>query len=277
MKKICCLILGASLVFYDPGLFASASKPFSDKYPILSEKEIARRSRRASELKLTRPSIFMMIHGEFIYDRKLEIRSEKNSEIVPINKFKVYKTLAHAGLTFLERINIVFGAGVASLDSKIQDRGELEMQSDMSFAWSLGSNVEIYKHKNTTIWGFLNYFGTDPRIRKATSNGTPFDDSIYKNKFEFSYNEWDGGVGLSHRFNSFIPFFYAKYAGVRSKVTPGDFTGASNLEEQRFRVREPFSVALGFKMIEFFRHVNLTAEGRLGGENAASVSLESNF
>jgi major outer membrane protein len=229
-------------------------------------------------------SIRVGFYGDYVFDRNLEIdtnESEKDIERTRLN--------TNAGLivaNFWDRFDVftVLGATNLFIETNAQAFSSpfagtrFEIETNSSFCWSLGARGTIWECGCTTLGAEFQYFYARPEVNRVSIGAT---DSIYPDKVDAKYREWQIGAGISHRINMFVPYVAVKWS--RSKLNFDNatfvFTTPSALGTAilpHLESPKEWGFAVGVSLVDCEK-ASLTIEGRFGDEQALHVNGQIRF
>lgn len=211
-----------------------------------------------------------------VYDRKLHMEGQHLEHCT--KKVQKYESLSNFGLVtlnFNDRAEL-FGS-LGSLSSEISHHPfsdtKISYHSGTNFAWGVGGRAIL------AYWGDLQlsvnaeYVKSHPGLSSLKVNGK----SYPTRHAEIDYCEWQVGIGVSYRFNWFVPYIGVDYADFRERIEHLDsikFLIPS--KHVTFKDTYPCGLFLGFGLAAQ-KAFQLNAEVRFINENAVSLSADFKF
>lgn len=179
-------------------------------------------------------------YGDYVFNRHLEVRESGRDAI--IEDCEIFTNAAYLIVNIYERADIFCTLGVSNLfiDTNVDafstfaglpelSRGTLDSVS--AFSWSLGARVTLWECGCTSVGAEGQYFQTNPDLRRVSFLFTNDSGiiSIYNDRFfQAKYQEWQAGVGISHRFHFLCPYLAVKWSGARVSFDDATFTSTAN-------------------------------------------------
>ncbi len=225
-------------------------------------------------------SIRLGYYGDFVFNRHLEVDSSNNGD--DIEETEIFTNAAYVALNFGDRYDLfaTFGGTNLSLSTNAQTfigtavNGPFEIETETDFSWSIGARATLFQCGCTSFGLEGQYFYTKPDVKRITLGDTL---SFYPNHtIKAKYQEWQVGVGVSHRIWNFVPYLGAKLSGAslelgKAVLNIQDFSQLFDLEN---RFNGGFVLGVSFVDCE---RMALTAEFRFPDEKALYVNGQVRF
>lgn len=210
-----------------------------------------------------------------LFDRKLTVKEHR-----PYLKRRVkeYETMGNFGVVTLgcnDRVEIygTFGSVKADIHYHPYSEVRLKFETPHHFAWTVGGRAILAYWGDTQLGVDAKYFTFDPQISRLELNGR----SINPEGAHYDYQEWQVGLGVSHRVKLFTPYIGLKYSNVRArfhhlKAISWVFPA------QHLTMKNKFPIGLflgcGFSLE---RALNINFEARVFDETAVTLSTDLRF
>lgn len=222
-------------------------------------------------------------YGDYVFNRHMEVRSDGPD----IEDVEIHTNAAYFALNFCNRFDVFATAGATTFDLSTNNsafgilsglRFDLESGSACA-SWSVGGRATLWEIGCTTFGIEGQYFRANPDIKRITISDLI---SFYPdNAFHARYDEWQVGLGVSHRINIFVPYAAVKYS--RARWDLGGNTFAFILGETTFTEtmrdlenKKSWGYAVGVSLIACEKAA-LTVEGRFADEKALYVNGQVRF
>ena len=220
-------------------------------------------------------------YGDYVFNRHLEI--DQNNFDDKIDQASLFTNAGYVALNVWDGLDFfaTFGTSTFTVEGNTQafgklGNGRLRIEMSPEFSWSFGVRATIWEWGCTSAGVEGQYFCTKPHVRQVTEN---CETSIYPNSWvRCLYEEWQVGVGISHKINQFVP-----YLGVKCSHARIDFGDA----ELDFGIWKPavlydlesgkdwgFAVGLTYLSCGWG---TVTVEGRFADEKAVYVNGQLRF
>jgi major outer membrane protein len=196
-----------------------------------------------------------------------------NKKIIEYDHFEIYTNATYLALNLCNRIDVFSTLGASSIYAETRaTAGErFEIQAKTDFSWSIGARGTIWECGCTAIGAEAQYFYTKPDTARITfeTNASSYDN------FHIKYNEWQIGLGISHRIYNLVPYTAVKWS--RSKIDNDDdwhlLTGGGGTAslDSGLKSKSHWGYAVGVTLIGCDT-ASLTVEGRFGNEKAVYLN-----
>lgn len=236
-------------------------------------------------------------YGDYVFNRHLELDTDRDAVI---EDAEIFTNAAYLALNFYERFDIFSTLGVSNLfidtsstafiisfDALVEsdEFGRTVIESSSDFSWSIGARATLWELGCTSLGAEAQYFYMKPNIRRVTVNASTQTGiiSLYNDFFDAKYREWQFGLGISHRFHSFIPYLAVKWSRAKLSFDNIQFTIENFLPREdaifqlyNLKSQKSFGWAIGCSLVDFEK-VSLTVEGRFADEKALHVNGQLRF
>ena len=210
-----------------------------------------------------------------VFNARLAIKKELAHFYRNVNS---YSQTNHWGVItcgFNDRVELYGALGNTSLHIEQKPFSNLRLKYGTSdaFSWEIGGRVLLAYWSNFHLGIDAKYFKSNPKIKKISING----DAISLHGATFDSEQWQVGLGVSHRFNYWAPYIGVKYSNIWGKFKYGDVLKLSPWgHSMNFENRFPLGPFVG---CSFFlqRGLNINIEGRWVNETAMTVSGDFRF
>lgn len=203
---------------------------------------------------------------DFIFDKRLKSYAGAHARV---DSFDGQLNQGVITLNCLERIEGY--ASVGAIEATFSHRpkpshSRREYQTNYRVTWGVGGRVIVYEWDDSYIGLEGGYQWAFPHIKWDALNGTSFTTDA-----TMRYREWQIGLGLSHRFDIFIPYAAVKYSNVQAKVS--SLRSDLELSHSHFKMRnrDHFGLVLGCTLTNC-KYFDLNIESRMIDEQAISLA-----
>lgn len=227
-------------------------------------------------------------YGDYVFNRHLKVR---NDLLIPgnngrkIEHAEIYTNAGYIAANLWDRIDVFTTLGATNAYLRTNDvifnpatrNGVLEVETTTSFSWSVGGRATLWECGCTSLGIEGQYFRTKPRIRRITdfTGSAVGTQSVYPDdSLSARYQEWQVGLGVSHRIHMFVPYIAVKWAGCRTNVLGSFETLPSDALSLRNDKR--WGYAVGVSLVDCEKAA-LTVEGRFADEKAVYVNGQIRF
>lgn len=225
-------------------------------------------------------------YGDFVFDRHLEVDDANRGD--DIEDTKIFTNAAYVAANFWDVLDIfaTFGGtnfyintNAFSFGGPNSQRFDLETETD--FSWSVGLRLTFWECGCTSFGAEAQYFYTKPHITRVTVAET---NSIYPDNYiHLKYQEWQLGFGVSHRIWNLVPYFGAKFSGVKADFGDANLSifdpgteSTITIVLHRLENRFEGGFVLGVSLVDCER-MALTVEARFPDEKAIYVNGQIRF
>ena len=225
-------------------------------------------------------SVRLGFYGDYVFNRHMEINRHEDSS--DVEHTQISTNAAFVAANFWDRLDIfaTFGATNMIIDTNASAFGgpngtRLEIETESDFSWSVGARGTIWECGCTSLGAEAQYFETRPDIRRVTlaSVTSSYPDAILNAK----YQEWQVGVGISHRINMFVPYIALKWSHAKTDMDNAIFGGTlTGVTLYKNESKKHIGYAVGVSLVDCEK-ASLTVEGRFGDEKALYVGGQIRF
>jgi major outer membrane protein len=185
------------------------------------------------------------------------------------NRFDVFATLGQSNL-WLEGNSSSFGLLTAT-------GNRFTVETSTEFSWSVGGRATLWECGCTALGLEGQYFRTNPRVKTVILASTDTINPSGTPRMNAQYNEWQVGLGVSHRINILVPYVAVKWSGAdfqfKNFDSARDFFGAN---PSKYRNSNRWGYAVGVSLVDCGKAA-LTVEGRFADEKALYVNGQVRF
>ncbi|MCB1181369.1 MAG: hypothetical protein KDK55_05045 [Chlamydiia bacterium] len=210
--------------------------------------------------------------GDYVYNRHLE--TDSHGAHGDIEDFEIFTNAGIFSVNICDRVDLftTLGATKMYLSSNVSTFGgpngtQVKDELDTDFSWSVGMDGVIWECGCTSLGGEFQYFRTCPNVKSiylGEENG------MYPGHNQaIDYNEWQLGLGVSHRINMLIP-----YAAIKWSHVCVDISGEGTV--RKFHNKKHWGYAIGFSLVDCEKGF-LTVEGRWADEKAVHFTGQIRF
>lgn len=225
-------------------------------------------------------SVRIGFYGDYVFNRHMRV--DRNESDAVIENTEIFTNAGFIAANFYDRLDFfaTFGATNIFIDTNASafsgfSGQRIEIETETDFSWSLGVRGTIWECGCTTLGAEAQYFYTRPDIKRITigAQNSIYDDDILDAK----YQEWQIGVGISHRINLLVPYIAIKWSHAQLDLdeamlpSPLETTDLYDLENQK-----NFGFAIGVSLVDCEK-ASLTVEGRFSDEKAVYVNGQIRF
>ncbi|MCB1181370.1 MAG: hypothetical protein KDK55_05050 [Chlamydiia bacterium] len=220
-------------------------------------------------------------YGDYVFNRHLELDNGSHKDI---ENTEIFTNAGYFALNMLDRLDIFALLGTTNVfidtnaiaftnNNALRDR-RIEIETSTDFSWSVGLRASIWECGCTTLGGEFQYFRACPGITRVTVGG---DSSVYPNGPDLSWNEWQIGLGISHRVNMLVPYIAVKWSSVKVGASDAMFTfGEDVVSLLDLNDKKGWGYAAGVTLVDCEKAA-VTAEGRWADEKAFYVNGQIRF
>ncbi|MEL7431033.1 MAG: hypothetical protein AAGI90_00690 [Chlamydiota bacterium] len=214
--------------------------------------------------------------GNFVFDRRLNQYKTGEGRV---DNYELYSQSGLLTVTLMERASFcsLLGSGKIESDFCVVSDGVLRhvvTKTEEDFSLGFGSDLLLLDWRLFALGAGLLYTKMRPALTTLTVDGI----SYKPGGARFSYEEWQGHVGISYQVGFLMPYIGTKYTSASSEVTLPCVRYLFNESNRSrfFRSRKHWGLYLGCSVTrsEVFA---LTIETRLIDEEAVSVFAEIRF
>lgn len=225
-------------------------------------------------------------YGDYVFNRHLRRRNSAGGtgRGPVIERSTINTNAGYLALNFMNRFDVFTTLGVTRfhLDTNSSafstaDGLRFHLDSHSNFSWSVGARLTIWECGCTALGIEGQYFAVNPEIDNLVVADTF---TLSPGNFDINYNEWQVGLGLSHRIGLLVPYVAVKYSRVHTRFTGTTFDiaalGETFIFPQRLRSDKRWGYAVGTTLVDFYK-MNVTAEARFADEKALYVNAQIRF
>ncbi|MEZ5315751.1 MAG: hypothetical protein R3E91_06075 [Chlamydiales bacterium] len=229
-------------------------------------------------------SVRFGFYGNYVFNRHMEVDSSRYR--CDIEETKINTNAGFLACNFWDYFDIfaTFGGTNILINTNEQafalnGSGRFQIETNTQFSWSIGVRTLIWDCGSTTLGAEAQYFYTKPNISRLTQTDSL---SIYPNELNGKYQEWQIGLGISHRINLLVPYIAIKFSQSQLQfnhtIVDGFFNEALPAEAILYNLgskkRWGYTIGVSFVNCE---KISLTAEGDWGDEKGAYLSSQIRF
>lgn len=223
-------------------------------------------------------------YGDYVFNRHLELEDNGGGDI---EQTQIFTNAGYLALNIWDRLDVFATLGATNLkfNTNLADftgipvsrDNRLDLETSTNFSWSVGARATLWECGCTTLGLEGQYFRSNMDVRRLTARATS---SAYPdNNVQALLQEWQVGLGISHRINMFVPYVAVKYSRARlgfdnAVVITTDFSDTITLRDQRSK--KHWGYAVGVSLVDCEK-ASLTVEGRFGDEKALYVNGQIRF
>lgn len=226
-------------------------------------------------------------YGDYVFERHLNFRAPGAAAAARrrIEHAQLNTNAGYLAVNIMNRFDIFATLGVTrlSIDTNAASfllasgpRLELETRSD--FSWSIGGRLTLWECGCTALGLEGQYFSWRPNLDRVTVGAIT---SVYPNGPHINWQEWQVGLGISHRINILVPYVAVKYSRAFTNLRGTSDPLLTALvpalgEDSRFRSDKHWGYAVGVTLVDCGK-MSVTAEGRFADEKALHVNAQIRF
>lgn len=226
-------------------------------------------------------SLRVGFYGDYVFNRHLQVRDRRVGQRAHIEHFSLYTNAGYLAANLWDRFDIFATLGTTNFslntDASTFDGGRgrrLEIESDSDFSWSIGARGTLWECGCTALGIEGQYFSTRPHIKRVSD--VFLGQSEYGNA-HWRYQEWQVGLGVSHRINMLVPYVAVKWSGVRTKTGGYATTQLTDgILAYNTRNTKSWGYAIGVSLVDCEKAA-ITVEGRFADEKALYVNGQVRF
>ncbi len=241
-------------------------------------------------------SVRIGFYGDYCFNRNLSADNLPGDKRAIYENSSVFTNAGYIALNFWDRVDLfgtlgaskwtIGGNGSAfGLNGLSATTGSVvTVQSDSDFSWSIGARGTLFECGCTSLGLEGQYFQFRPHVQTvsyAFGAGTPTGGMLNpSDAITSKYQEYQIGLGLSHRIYCFVPYVAVKWshaklfldgAVVGDSSTAGQFVVLNNSDTQK-----RWGYALGCSIVDCEKAA-LNVEGRWGDEAAVFAQGQFRF
>lgn len=223
-------------------------------------------------------------YGDYVFNRHLRTRGRSTGRH-HIDHARINTNAAYLALNLCNRFDVFatlgqtdgfFEGNVSSLGAAVGGP-RFEIETSAQFSWSVGARATLWECGCTALGIEGQYFRTNPRIKRISVAATTTVNPSGSPRQHVQYNEWQVGLGLSHRINILVPYIAVKWSGSNFDLRNTDLTAFSITSPYtRFRNSNRWGYAVGCSLVDCGKAA-LTVEGRFADEKALYVNGQVRF
>lgn len=218
-------------------------------------------------------------YGDYVFNRHLKIDS--NDSYADIEESVLNTNAAIVTMNIWDRLDVFATLGASHLfistnASAFQGAaGELyEIETETDFSWSAGLRATLWECGCTTLGAEFQYFYTRPDVSRVVQGE---DAAVYPHNVQAKYQEWQFGIGISHRINMIVPYAAMKWGATKVNFDdaiidfPGSVPPTTVLDD--LKNQKDWGYAVGLSLIDCDK-ASFTAEARFSDEKAVHIRAE---
>lgn len=224
-------------------------------------------------------SLRVGFYGDYAFNRHMK----STTNVGQIERTRLVTNAALLVANFYDRIDIFSTLGAsslfidteASLFSVLLSTSRAQLEANSAFSWSVGARGTVWEVGCTSLGAEFQYFRTKPHVTRLSflADGSAYPPRNVRAK----YDEWQVGVGISHRINIFVPYIGVKWSHARVDMGRAIvLPPIINARLPNLKNTNHIGYAVGVSLIDCEK-VSLTAEGRFGDERALHVNGQIRF
>jgi hypothetical protein len=198
--------------------------------------------------------------GDYVFNRKMNHH---------VHEFKILENFGTATFTFFDRLDLYASGGSFCAKIRQQDETRLEFETNSAPTWKVGSRLILWEYGETYLTFNFGYMQAYSRIKDISQNAVPLE----RNNAKLFYHEIEGGLGVAHHIDIFIPYLGIEASRAWAKLKN---LGAVGIGHLNIHSRNPVGVFLGCGLSPGCK-VILNVEVRLVDEQAISLSGDLRF
>ena len=241
-------------------------------------------------------SLRIGFYGDWVFNRHMEVSHRDNDEDpgADINRTQINTNAGYIALNFCNRFDAFATLGATNMHIRTDDSawdpvitsdatsGEPELTFQPHFSWSVGGRATLWECGCLAVGVEGQYFRFRPHLNYFLSYNDG--DLTYLNDApRATYQEWQGGVGLSYRFTThcstvaMVPYVAVQRAGSKLKLNDFELSLPSvDFTFRNLRSKKAWGFAVGTSLT-LCNMVGVTVEGRWAGEKALYVNGQLRF
>lgn len=224
-------------------------------------------------------SVRVGFYGDYVFNRHMEV-DNRGANHPDIEHAEIYTNAALIAFNMYDRFDVFATVGASNLRLETNasafhgtaaSRFVLETQTD--FSWSVGLRATIWECGCTSLGAEAQYFYTRPDISYVDVGYTQgnYPDGL----LEAKYQEWQLGVGVSHRINMFVPYVAVKWGRATLDLDEAHLT-VPTVTLYDAESKKDWGYAVGVSLVDCEK-ASLTVEGRFADEKALHVNGQIRF
>lgn len=218
-------------------------------------------------------------YGDYVFNRHLKITQDVAPIVVgkKVGHAELFTNAGYLAANLWDRIDLftTLGASNSLVTAPLGSFLISEIETTTAFSWSIGGRATLWECGCTALGIEGQYFRANPRVRRLTLFTDTGTASVYPDDtLSFRYQEWQVGLGLSHRIHMFVPYIAVKWAGCRASLRGTLFDGVTNPATLKNDKR--WGYAVGVSLVDC-KKIALTVEGRFADEKAIYVNGQIRF
>ncbi|NGX61838.1 MAG: Major outer membrane porin [Chlamydiae bacterium] len=226
-------------------------------------------------------------YGDYVFNRHLEVK--QNSHGADIDHTEIYTNAGYLAANLWDRFDIFVTLGASNIRIETDvtafvivpaftENFPLVIETGTEFSWSIGARGTIWECGCTVLGIEGQYFRTKPHIARITEAAVVSE--FPANDVSLKYEEWQVGVGISHRIHMLVPYLAIKWAnGMVDADNFLPFVSIDNQTDLEIRDLEPskhLGYVVGVSLVDCEKAA-ITAEGRFGDEKAFYINGQLRF
>lgn len=236
-------------------------------------------------------SVRFGFYGDYEFNRYM-IVDGSNSSRAAVDVTSIYTNAAYFAANFWDRFDLFWTLGTSnfSLDADASvfngtgatgntpGTSRISLIGDEDFSWSIGARGTIWECGCTSFGIEFQWFQFRQKIKSLIQDATTTA-SPTKTSTVLTYQDWQIGLGVSHRINLLVPYIGLTFGTAQAKFGDTLLRASSNGDLFRLNSLKSDKVvgfAVGTSLVDCEK-MSLTAEVDLARETAAFVNGQFRF
>lgn len=243
-------------------------------------------------------SVRIGFYGDYCFNRNLGVSDLPGESNAMYDHSRVFTNAGYLAANLWDRVDIFGTLGASNwyldgngsaftLGAPSAAQGSwVEVASESSFSWSIGARATLWECGCTSLGVEGQYFQFRPNVHSVNMfNGRDGNGAVVglvnpANIVTSKYQEYQIGVGLSHRIHCFVPYIAVKWANAKislddavvgDSATRGSFVTLYNADANKV-----WGYAVGCSIVDCEKAA-ITGEARFGDEAAVSITGQFRF
>lgn len=232
-------------------------------------------------------------YGDYVFERHLKFKAP--AALVPVGTHgrvvdhtRINTNAGYLALNICNRFDVFATLGVTRLGLDISGPAILvaagsrvHLETNSNFSWSVGGRLTLWECGCTALGLEGQYFSWRPNVQRVSGSIAGVALNINPTGQHLRWQEWQVGLGISHRINILVPYVAVKYSRAYTSWsgTPDPVLAAlipAFAPGSRFRSQKHWGYAVGVSLVDCGK-MDVTAEGRFADEKALYINAQIRF